>query len=116
MSIYMVFSDYDGGDSPSTLHYLGTSLNKVDLNKISDYVHPDGEDDEDDEDDEDNGYIIYVCKFDLEDGGLNMFQSLVGFHAEPDLIEQNNIFKGKYEDFVKFFYEQVPQTKSAVKA
>jgi hypothetical protein len=105
MSIYMVFSDRPGGDCPSTLHYLGTNLNKIDLKGIGEHVDEEYDSDSDYicDDEDDNGYKIYVCKYDLIFGGINMCQDLVDLRAQPDLIEQNNIFEGTFEEFILFF-------------
>jgi len=108
MSIYMVFSDNGAYDirpyCPSRLHYIGTNLDTIDLKKMSDDLF-------DDDDDDINYYIIYICKFDLENGGLNMDQSLVGEYAEPDLIKQNNIFEGNFIEFVEEIESLAPRSR-----
>jgi len=89
-SVYLIFSDYPDSDGPSILHYIGTNLNAMNLDVI---------------DCEEDVYEHYICKFPLKNGGVNMYQLLVGYHAEPALIEKNNIFHGSYEELKEFISE-----------
>lgn len=89
--IYAIFTDQTGGDNPSTLHYLGTNMNTVDLTRIKDAI---GE--------WESTMLVYVCKFKLIEGGLNLDSHLVGFNAEPALIEEHKIFKGSFTLFKEY--------------
>ncbi len=100
--IYMIFIDVTGGDSPSILKYIGLDLKSVDFNEIEDYIY---HDDENEEFDADNFYNIYICEFNLKNGGLNLFTNLVGFHYEPCLIEEYKTFKGNYSDFKQYMFD-----------
>lgn len=85
--VYAVFTDDE--DNPSVMHFVGTSLDSLNLDKIKKCIS-------------DDYHLVYLCKFDLVDGGLNLCTQLVGFHAEPELIEKHHIFKGTFDEFAIF--------------
>lgn len=97
--IYAIFCDSPESDNPSVLYFIGTDLKTVDLQNIFHCCVEWGA-----------GVVIYVCKFDLINGGCNTSSFLVGFNAEPCLIENFAIFKGKYPEFVKYINESVKLT------
>lgn len=94
--IYAIFTDEPNGDNPSVMHYIGNNLEQVNIEELEDYF-------EELNDSEDVDTLCYLCKFELANGGLNMFQNLVDFHAQPDLIETFCVFKTNYLGFINHF-------------
>ena len=76
MSIYKVYIKID---SSYKLYYMGTNLKSINLYNPYDK------------------FDVYVCKFNLIDGGLNF-----GFESESDLIDRYFIFKGSFDKFKEF--------------
>jgi hypothetical protein len=85
-----MFSDWLGEGDPLRLHFIGTDLNSLDLNELPAYIK--------------EGYKISICKYDLVNGGriLSNVKVTNNMKDESDIINYNNIFQGKYDDFVKF--------------
>jgi len=111
---YLIFRNQDGSDNPSVLLYMGTILPK-NFKEIDDINF-----DEDDYNEQlklyfnflpemrqtfENEYkneMYYISEYEMKNGGCIVQNKLVGFNAEPNLIENNNIFKGNVEEIKSY--------------